>query len=289
MTDTKQEGEWNLHDQLSDRNLACLFLADLDYDSQLDAIVSILDSHEGRAATLSSEIEQIGEDAKRLSGIRNERAVDEWVARLHASVYQGAAHSMAAVGMLAPFVESVFHQGLQGVGDRLTDLGQVPSKPERFADAPEKKRWDCHYVWSDGKATKDVVEGILQLTDATGLSPYLPASLKTMLTALFRYRNKMFHNGFEWPDRQREAFAQAASKWPQEWFTKSTRGDSVWIFYLTDDFIRALLTAIDEVIEGFGKFARAMIEDDHRRNPPIYDYSAFLAARREEDDGRSST
>lgn len=37
-------------------------------------------------------------------------AVDQWVSVLHDSVYQRAAHSMAAVGMLAPLVESMFDE-----------------------------------------------------------------------------------------------------------------------------------------------------------------------------------
>ena len=37
-----------------------------------------------------------------------EHAVNMWIEKVHQSIYQGAAHSMAAVGMIAPLVESVF-------------------------------------------------------------------------------------------------------------------------------------------------------------------------------------
>lgn len=132
------------------------------------------------------------------------------------SVFQDAAHSMGAVGMLAPFVESMFHQGLLAVGERLIDAGQVPSTVPRFAEAPPAKRWDCHYVWKAGKARKELAEGIIQLSNSVGLSPHLPSDINRMLTALFQYRNKMFHNGFEWPAATREAFDENRMKWPGE-------------------------------------------------------------------------
>src|SRR3989442_3103051 len=44
----------------------------------------------------------------RVSSHRDTPAVDEWVDLLHDSVYQRATHSMAAVRMLAPLVESMF-------------------------------------------------------------------------------------------------------------------------------------------------------------------------------------
>ena len=49
----------------------------------------------------------------------------------------------------------------------------------------------------DGSKTKkDLVAGILQLCDATGLVKKLPSDLEVTLSALFIYRNRMFHDGF---------------------------------------------------------------------------------------------
>ena len=106
---------------LTDRHLAGIVLGDLDYDSQLRAIHGLLRAHKDRESALNAEIEKAAADARRLSGIRNEQAVSDWVELLHASVYQDAAHSMSAVGMIAPFVESVFGHGLRGIGERLAE------------------------------------------------------------------------------------------------------------------------------------------------------------------------
>ncbi len=57
---------------------------------------------------LSDRIDKVGELAIQTRGTANERAVDEWVRLVRDSCQQDAAHSMAAVGMIAPFIESVF-------------------------------------------------------------------------------------------------------------------------------------------------------------------------------------
>jgi len=101
--------------EFSDRTAAALVLRDLDYDSQLAAIHSALREHRKADKVLRDELAEIEEQAKRTSGIRNEYAVDAWVDRVHSSVYEGAARSMAAVGMLAPMMESVFYQAFQGI------------------------------------------------------------------------------------------------------------------------------------------------------------------------------
>ena len=51
------------------------------------------------------------------------------VDHLHQSVFQDAAHSMAAVGMLAPFVESLFKQAFPG--NLLDRNGRAPMPHRR--------------------------------------------------------------------------------------------------------------------------------------------------------------
>ncbi len=62
---------------------------------------------------------------------------------------------------------------------------------------PKDKQWDCRRASPD---RPHLVDGILELADATGLAADLPTDLRKTLAALFGYRNKMFHLGFEWPD-----------------------------------------------------------------------------------------
>lgn len=244
--------------ELSDRDSACLVLSDLDYESQLAAIHHALRGHRKADEALKREIAEIEEFAKKTSGIRNDRAVDEWVDRLHLSVYEDAARSMAAVGMLAPMMESVFYQGFQGI--RLVALeqnGLSLGPHDRWCQSSEDQ-WDCHYVWSKGRRNKDLVKGILQLADATGLKSHLPDDLEHTLQALFEYRNKMFHHGFEWPLVERQKFAKRIinSGWPSDWFEKASSGDEPWVFYMSETFINHVLKMINNVIEGIGKYCK---------------------------------
>ena len=60
------------------------------------------------AATLSYEIDQAGERVGQSSGEAREWFIEDQIELIQRSVYEDAARSMAAVGMLAPLTESLF-------------------------------------------------------------------------------------------------------------------------------------------------------------------------------------
>jgi len=120
------------------------------------------------------------------------------------------------------------------------------------------KFWDCHFVCNakrNGKCQKALVQGIFELADVVELTAHLPPGLRVMLEALFLYRNKMFHNGFEWPEAERRAFAENAKKWPG-WFRNSLHGGEPWIFYMSDEFMTHCLQMIDKLLDSFGAYCR---------------------------------
>jgi hypothetical protein len=81
----------------------------------------------------------------------------------------------------------------------------------------------------------------MQLAKVIDLKKHLPDGLTKTIEALFDYRNFMFHNGFEWPKAQCEEFDEHIEKrdW-QAWFSKATRGDAPWIFYIDGRIHRPL-------------------------------------------------
>jgi hypothetical protein len=251
--------------ELSDRDFACVLLPDLDYDAQLIAVHNLLRRHKDSDQALTDEIRRIEEHARKTKGLRNEHLANEWLDRLHASVYQDAAHSMAAVGMLAPLMESIFYQAFQATRYHLSATVD-PQRDHQRWQQPAEDQWDCHFVWKSGRRSTNLVEGILQLADAAELSPYLPNDLKFTLQALFEYRNKMFHYGFEWPIGERQRFATRidTSGWPIDWFAKATMGGDPWIFYLTDTFTSHCMDAIGSIIEGIGAFAREKLGGERK-------------------------
>ena len=76
------------------------------------------------------------------------------------------------------------------------------------------------------------------------------------LEALFRYRNNMFHNGFEWPDAKIESFAAERSKWPEGWFEIAERNDKPWLFYMSPQFCTHCVTTVDGIIDGTGRYLK---------------------------------
>ncbi|GAA4446372.1 hypothetical protein [Novipirellula rosea] len=238
-----------------------------DIESQLDAIQYLLRRNAETEAAHSEQIRLAEEKAKRLSGIWNDYATDEYVSLMHESVYQDAAHSMAAIGMLAPFFETVFFQCFLAIGTKLESSEKEMSNHSRWQDA-DKTKWDCHLVFKNGQSRTDLVQGILQLADAVGVCDRFPGDLKPTLEALFGYRNKMFHCGFEWPVDERSKFANriAKEKWPAEWFSSATFGGEPWVFYMTSEFIEHCLSTIDLVLIAFGEFVRDELTDSRRRD-----------------------
>jgi hypothetical protein len=253
----KDAGEIGAMPPLQLRDFLYCFDWGLDTVSQLIAIRGLLMRTEQADKELTVEIQQIEEHARNVSGTENQHAVDEWVDRLHHSVFQDAAHSMAAVGMLAPFVESVFCQGFRAIHRHYYPVAPPNHSHERWR-ATGAERWDCHYVITVKGKKKDVVSGIAQLAEACGLSRHLPPDLSITLSALFTYRNKMFHNGFEWAMDEREKFETMIEEknWPENWFRKSTSAHGPWIFYMSEDFIGHCLATIDKVLDAFSEFVR---------------------------------
>ena len=227
----------------------------MDFDSQLRAIRALLRTHSDARLALETEIKEIEIFSKSVSGIANDHAIDEWVDRLHESVFQDAAHSMAAVGMLAPFIEALFKRAFPGVKELLgtKDFRKKVDHPRW--QMIDDKIFNCRFSCN---GNLNIVAGISELSDALGMDEFMPPGLGEVLGALFHYRNKMFHFGFEWPISERRIFKENIRNagWPSDWFLESMTGDETWIFYMSHVFVAHSLDTFREVISGLGKFVR---------------------------------
>ena len=105
------------------------------------------------------------------------------------------------------------------------------------------------------------------LVDEVGLGKCMPPDLKPTLSALFAYRNKMFHQGFEWPRKELDKFDKMlkASNWPENWFTKAESDKQPWMFYMSPEFIDHCLGVIERIIKGIEKFDMKRIELSERK------------------------
>ncbi|SRR6266566_5122138 len=239
-----------------------LFILNLDFDiaSQLIAIGGLLQRNLKADEATAKEIKDIEEHTRDLKGLSAEWAVDRWVDELHHSTYQSAAHSMSAVGMIAPLTETIFYQCFRGIGAEFFPATNPFQQHARW-NAAHAVQWDCHFVITDKGPKKDIVRGIIQLAEAVGLLGRLPADLPPTLSALFGYRNNMFHHGFEWPMMERHRFAKriADDHRPAEWFFTATSGNEPWIFYMTEPFIEHCLNTIHRSLDAIGLFVRDVL------------------------------
>ena len=238
--------------ELTDRDWAHYYFKDYDLDAQLIAIRAFLAASREAEAGQRAEIEALAERAKLAE---SQHLVGMWTDAVHASVYHDAARSAAAVGKLAPFVENLFTGIFRGIGKLGIDtLGHDPDGSR--AIRTKALFWDPHYYLDDREVKRDLISGIVQLADASGLRQHLPDDLHHLLQALLGYRNQILHNGLEWPPERRENFAKQVARWPQGWFEKAESNRKPWVWYMSKLFIERVIAFIDEVLDAAGQHIR---------------------------------
>ncbi|WP_109465268.1 hypothetical protein [Albibacillus kandeliae] len=239
-----------LRDSLSPRDHAMNLLLHTLLDQQLDAIKRTLRNHEEareaeayRLDVLDTDPSWGGDHDGGLDSLRDERF---W-----RMTFQASAHSMAAVGMLAPFIESLFVELFEGLKTRT----EIKSDHPRIA-LKSNKRWKPQFYAEYGKEMRGFAMGAVQLSEAIDLLPFLPHELSKSLSALNKYRNNMFHNGFEWPEATIANFDEERSNWPETWFELAHRSGKPWLFYMTPAFCAHCVTLIEGIINGTGQYLK---------------------------------
>ena len=212
------------------------YTLDFDYARHVEAMRELLFRNQQADVALSDEISDSDERARRSTGEANYFAVEHTVDLKERSIYQDVAHSMAAVGMIAPFMEGVFKDIFERIQEELP--------------------------------RGDLAKNILKVVERRGLKSYLPCELAPTMEALFRYRNDLFHWGFEWPAYIRQQFQDATAQWPDGWFEVATENSEPWIFSMSMLFINHCVEVAEAVPEGLQAF---LVDEDRKENglPPL--------------------
>jgi len=245
--------------RLSHKDRALFFMEnERDFEAQLYAIRGALERNKEAEAKAAEYIQHMREQIDLLDPADDRNAdhlTDHLSDMFHESVYFDAAHSMAAVGMLAPFMESLFVALFEALREK--------NEPDLDAD-PRRKGfqdlyWNPQLIIKKGEMGTDLVRGIKELAKFVGLEKFLPNGYEKILTALFAYRNNMFHNGFEWPLEKVEKFRSRMQNkhWPEAWFEHSAKNGVPWIYYMSEEFIQCCLTLVDQLLNGVGKYLEA--------------------------------
>lgn len=257
--------------------------ADLDYRTQVRAIEELLARLDKADGELSQQIEDLEARARGAMGDHAEHLVDLSVDHMHFSVYQHAAHAMAAAGMLAPLFESMLVRIFARIGERPWPVGQADRLAR--AGAGHADLWNAQICFTeDGGPKSDLLGGVRQLATMSGLVKRLPSDFHAVFEALMLYRNNMFHNGLEWPVEKRAKFQrQIGNKRWESWFSAATTGGEPWAFYMTDALIVRCLEVFDEVMVGVSGLVQAQMEVHGWSDEPLEPPPDFIVAMLEED------
>ena len=244
--------------QFTNRDLALDLVDEADFQAHLLAIKVVLDRNQEHKEATASRIAAFKAELHDASSEDHDLLQFELAEGQRDLAFLDATHSMLAVGTLAPFVEALY----VSIFKALRNMQQTSLQAEGpRAAASQDDYWDPHLVFCGGKRRRDVTQGIKQLSASIGLMEVLPDHIEKTLSALFAYRNKMFHCGFEWPMKDRQKFSERIQTegWPPDWFETSP-SDDPRIFYMSRSFIDHCLKTIGQVLDGVGKY-RAQLEN----------------------------
>jgi hypothetical protein len=131
----------------------------MDYEQQLIAIHGLLRRNKAADEQLEAERKEITDFIKRSSGSAQDHAIDESGENFFVIAYQGAAHSMAALGMIAPLFESMFYHGFQGIRKWHFGMDVIPSGHVRATLTEAEPFWDCRQLYNpaNGKLERKLV------------------------------------------------------------------------------------------------------------------------------------
>lgn len=257
--------------------------ADLDYRTQVLAIEELLARQTAADGALSQRIDDLEARALSAQGEDADHLVDMSVDHMHFSVYQHAAHAMAAAGMLAPLFESMLVRTFACIGER----PWPPAHTDRLkrAGADHVDLWNAQVCFNqDGGMKSDILCGVRQLAKMTGLACRLPSDFHEVFEALMLYRNNMFHNGLEWPAEKRAKFQrQVEHKRWESWFSAATTGGEPWAFYMTETLIAHCLETFDKVMVATSHLVKEKVEVHGWSDEPTEPIPSHVAAMLEED------
>lgn len=228
----------------SDRQQALLVIGERDFESHLVAIRDLLRRNRESDRATAEKIKELAKQLRASDGgdSEDERYLGDYYAdESYRTAFQDAAHSMAAVGMLAPLIESLFVSIFGGLRKLSRDKPLISNENPRIA-ALHDQFWNPRFEIKSQSNRRGIVTGIRQLANAIELSKHLPPDYDKTLAALFHYRHMMFHNGFEWFSEEGTRFRQLiqSSGWPADWF-KESRGFGDTRFFYNDSRIRSTL------------------------------------------------
>lgn len=249
-----------LENLLDDHDYLFRLINTIDWDAQLEAVRVLFRRHREWSDAVSANIARLKEEAETYRGPHHDQIVDEHVDAMFRSTYSDGVINLSAMGVIVPMIETVFSQSFHSLGAKYAVTGLTPPDHERWRRAGEDaNRWNCQWRFGRRGPKQDITVGLPQLSEAAGLTPFLPEGMMDWIVALLTYRNRMFHGGLEWSIEQRDQFEKLIEErgWDR-YFTSARSSDRPWIFYLRDEIMDDMPNQMGALLDGFGRFARSL-------------------------------
>jgi hypothetical protein len=165
--------------------------------------------------------------------------------------YAHIGYCHTAVAALAPMFEGMFAHEFMVL--RLINGDKVPDGEHRRCKKDAEVFWNPKLsVNRKDELEQNVQQGSVQILTALNLIKRFPPKFKSATEALFTYRNRSLHDGYEWPKEKRVKFKKLIDGhgWG-DWFSWARENGDPWIAYMNDEFIRECFNVAGDSVVAF--------------------------------------
>ncbi len=168
------------------------------------------------------------------------KAAKDFYGLIH--MHHDALRANMQIAMLAPAIESLYKRTLH----ILTKEKLGEKALNKFFDGKRFKG-----LKKGEKGYLGIVNSIVQILKELDFESNFQRDAELYLSALFDYRNTLFHNGLDWDEKECKALLEKHKK---SWFTHHARPRKLYYFILpTKEFIDELINFFEESMDIFVK------------------------------------
>ncbi len=184
---------------------------------------------------------------------------DVFAGLAYAREFVSVACSQVVVGAICPLFEFLFIRAFGRFQNMFQQTELTKSHIRWTADMDEDKRWNpkFYYDKKDKKTKENLPDGYWQLLEAIGHADSISDLDAEIIYALFLYRNRVLHSGYEWPKNVRKKFCDVLkdrsknySRW-MDWFEVGRDDNEPWIIastkLLADDAMTSIKTVASKL------------------------------------------
>ena len=215
------------------------YFPDLNFDplEQLEYIENMVETLRKEEATEEKEIHSIEKDIERNKNNDSQLAILDAASNHYIGIFMrnDALRANIQIAMLAPAIEGLYKKSLT-----------ILIKEEWG-----KEKLDIFFKKKDSSFEGDIVSGIVNILKKLNIQSYFSNDIEKYLSALFSYRNELFHNGLEWKKEKCQKVLNNEHK--KGWFTLHADSRGPYFILPTRKFIDELITFFEESINGLAE------------------------------------